>query len=98
MRLLILIALLMSGCGDSPENVNTEGGDFTQITISDSQIAQSCSNLLLRADVDCDDDEVRFNCEQCFDDTFREELNQNVEQCIQTLTEQGFCGQVDESR
>lgn len=93
--LVILLLLFLSGCkGDeSSKGVEINGNDNTVVVITESDVIQSCSALLARAEnaIDCDDDEVRVNCNMCFDDEFRESLDVNVEQCIQDLSGLGYC-------
>ncbi|MGB1320755.1 MAG: hypothetical protein ACPG5L_07480 [Vibrio gallaecicus] len=93
--LTLLLFLTLVGCkGDeSSKGVEINGDDNTVLVITESDVIQSCSALIARAEnaIDCDDDEVRVNCNMCFDDEFRESLDVNVEQCIQDLTELGYC-------
>lgn len=94
--LLLTLLLLFSACGLGEEEKKNDGisisGDGnTVITAGDVQIA--CGALLHRSagEFDCDDDEVKVNCDQCFDDAFREQLDVNVGTCIKDLQELGYC-------
>jgi hypothetical protein len=88
---LILFALLLiAGCGDKSTSTTIVGD---QISITDSQVIQSCSTLKNTSGIDCGEPDTKLNCEMCFSDSFREDLDVNVEGCIVQLTELGHCGE-----
>ncbi|NIM21890.1 MAG: hypothetical protein GTN64_05650 [Candidatus Latescibacteria bacterium] len=96
---IVLIIISLAGCGEEGDNNGNEffvtgaNNDIQVIEVDDGQIILACASLLTREGIDCDDDQVKINCDQCFSAEFREELGEDlsVESCLEILEERKFC-------
>lgn len=95
---ILLVAFLLTSCGglgeDKTDQSTTITGDNnTIVIIEESDVVQSCSAIEARAEnsIDCDDDEVKVNCEMCFDEEFREGIEVDVSECIEQLQVLEYC-------